>query len=288
MRIIPILLLFVGFLGQCQKSIPIKQENYPLLCSGIDSIAIEKLLNNFRGKQELSTSELSIEIARTFLNTPYVGKTLECNDEEMLVINLHELDCSTLVENCLALAKTFKSHKATKETYFNWLRTIRYRDGILWGYESRLHYFSEWIRNNEKKGFIADATQKLGGVKYPNEVYFMGTHPSAYKQLVSDSCMIERIKHIEEQISKERYFHIPKEKVNAIEGKLKEGMLVGITTNIEGLDIIHTGFLIQVNGRIHLLHASSDQKKVVISDKPLSEYLMENKRQTGIMIIEIL
>jgi hypothetical protein len=50
------------------------------------------------------------------------------------------------------------------------------------------------------------------------------------------------------------------------------------------LDVVHVGFAKRHNNRIHLLHASLDEKKVVISSKPLAEYLIGNKNQSGIMV----
>ena len=39
-----------------------------------------------------------------FLKTPYVAHTLEVNEEEKLVVNFDEVDCTTFVEYVLALA----------------------------------------------------------------------------------------------------------------------------------------------------------------------------------------
>lgn len=40
----------------------------------------------------------------SFLKTPYVAHTLEVNDEEKLVVNFDEVDCTTFVEYVLALS----------------------------------------------------------------------------------------------------------------------------------------------------------------------------------------
>ena len=106
-------------------------------------------------------------------------------------------------------------------------------------------------------------------------------------QLANDPSLIDKIREIENNISGSPHYYIPKEEVKSIEPKLKDGMIVAITTSLNGLDIIHTGILISEKGRIHLLHASSDCKKVVISEKPLEEYLLGNKLQTGIMVLKV-
>jgi hypothetical protein len=38
---------------------------------------------------------------------------------------------------------------------------------------------------------------------------------------------------------------------------------------------------------VYLLHASSDAGRVLISEKPLAEYLAGNKSQTGIMVARL-
>jgi hypothetical protein len=235
-----------------------------------------------------STSFKTIKAAYSFIGTPYVGKTLELNHDEQLVVNLHGLDCSTFIESVLAIALVSERSDPSFLKFREILQKIRYRNGIIEGYESRLHYFTDWIYDNEQKGVVADITKELGGIPFNREITFMSTHPSAYIQLATDSARIKRIVTIEKEISSRDYYFIPKENVATIEPQLEEGMIVAITTGIAGLDIAHVGFLVKVNGRIHLLHASSDAGKVVVSDKPLADYLAGNKRQTGIMIVRVM
>ena len=42
--------------------------------------------------------------AQTFIDTPYTAHTLEMDDEEDLIINCDEVDCTTLVEYVLAMS----------------------------------------------------------------------------------------------------------------------------------------------------------------------------------------
>jgi hypothetical protein len=252
-----------------------------------DSILFVEKVGLLQAKEGVSGIELFIEIGKSFIGTPYKAATLETGGAEMLVVNLHELDCTTFIENCLALTRTFSTGKTDFEIFQQQLTAIRYRNGKLNGYTSRLHYFTEWIADNASKGYVRDVTQELGGIPYPVHLNFMSTHPQYYRQLKADSTLITVIARQEENISKKKFHYIPKEKVVQLESKLKEGMIVGITTGKEGLDIAHTGMLIKQNGRIHLLHASSDFKQVMISNEPLSDYLMGNKSQTGIMVMEV-
>jgi hypothetical protein len=227
------------------------------------------------------------KIGRSFIGTPYKAHTLEVGDQEALVINLREFDCTTFVETCLALTTTFKMGGYTFDSYQYILKRIRYREGYIDGYNSRLHYFTDWITDNSISGYVKDATQIFDGIPYENNVNFMSTHTESYSQLANDTSAVSGIKAIEAEISKRQYYYVPKEDLNLNEIYLEEGWIVAFTTDINGLDVIHTGITVRNGENIHLLHASSDAGKVVVSDKTLVEYVMGNKLQTGVILLKI-
>jgi hypothetical protein len=47
------------------------------------------------------------------------------------------------------------------------------------------------------------------------------------------------------------------------------------------------GLAARVKNRIHLLHASSTEGKVVLSKKTLYRYLMQSKVRSGIMVVRV-
>lgn len=252
-----------------------------------DSIIFTQKVATLKGLSHRSGGELVCKIARSFINTPYKGKTLDGNQSESLVINLRELDCTTFVESDLALVMSIKSAYPSYEEFKKNLEKLRYRNGKLSGYSSRLHYFCDWITDNQEKGIIKDVTKELGGIPFKKEINFMSSHPGYYARLKDNQPLIDSIKVFEKEITMRDYYYIPKEKVKLIESKLKEGMIVAITSSQDGLDIAHLGFLVKSDKRIYLLHASSDAGKVIISQKPLSDYLAGNKKQTGIMVLKV-
>jgi hypothetical protein len=252
-----------------------------------DSIIFTQKVATLKGLSHRSGGELVCKIARSFINTPYKGKTLDGNQSESLVINLRELDCTTFVESDLALVMSIKSAYPSYEEFKKNLEKLRYRNGKLCGYSSRLHYFCDWITDNQEKSIIKDVTKELGGIPFKKEINFMSSHPGYYARLKDNQSLIDSIKVFEKEITMRDYYYIPKEKVKLIESKLKEGMIVAITSSQDGLDIAHLGFLVKSDKRIYLLHASSDAGKVIISQKPLSDYLAGNKKQTGIMVLKV-
>ncbi|WP_245786824.1 N-acetylmuramoyl-L-alanine amidase-like domain-containing protein [Algoriphagus aquimarinus] len=236
--------------------------------------------HDYSGK---TSNEINMEIGQWFLETPYVEKTLELPGAEKLVINLTGLDCTTFVETVITLTRLAKESEFTFEAFEKELAYIRYRDGINEGYPSRLHYFSDWIFENQEKGILSDITQEIGGSPYPNTPSFMSENPKFYAQL-ADPSNIATIKTTESAIKERSYFYIPKAEIARLEKSIKSGDIIAITTSMTNLDIVHTGFAIEKNGRIHLMHASSKNMKVEISEKTLSDYLAGNKSQSGIIV----
>ncbi len=235
-----------------------------------------------------SMSTLMLHIGRFLMETPYVAHTLEINETEQLVVNLREMDCTTFAENCLALSRTFQSKKHTLEKFTSELQKIRYRNGKITDYTSRIHYFSDWIYDNSKKKVVNDISKEIAETIFPNSVSFMSTHPDSYKQLKDNPDFTAQIAAQEKEISARKVYYIPEEKLASVESKLRDGDIVGITTNIKGLDISHVGILVQQAGRIHLMHASSLAMKVVISENTLEDYLFNSKSATGIMVVRAL
>ncbi len=265
------------------------QDCYKSFCTPTDSLVIsQKIISSDSNCTNFDLNKTLTCVALSFIDTPYKSGTLEICTTESLIINVRELDCLTFVENSIAITKTIASGNLTFENYKNQLRRLRYRNGIINSYASRIHYFSEWLSENEKNNIIEICSKKNCGIPYDVTINFMSTHPQYYKQLKDDSLLTAEISLIEQRISSsDSLYYIPKENVREIEKNLKEGMIIGITTNIPGLDISHSGITVKVNDRIHLLHASSDAGKVLISPMPLSDYLIANKKQTGIIVAEL-
>ncbi|MCK5134671.1 MAG: DUF1460 domain-containing protein [Bacteroidales bacterium] len=249
-----------------------------------DKAILEKVLDLYSTERNATTSALLVKVGSYLKETPYVAHTLE-TEEEQLVVNLREMDCTTFAENCLAISRTIKSDQQTFEQFTSELQHIRYRNGIIDGYPSRLHYFSDWIYNNQQKKRIQDISREIAQTPFPKKINFMSTHPDSYRQLKESAPLVKIIAEQEQEISAREMFFIPESSIAEVENKLMDGDIVGITTGMEGIAISHVGILIRDAGRIHLMHASSKAEKVVVSEKTLEEYLLNSKSATGIMVV---
>jgi hypothetical protein len=255
-----------------------------IICSPADKEAFENKTIAIDGLLEQDFGETFVAIGKTFLGIPYVAKTLEIGEVESLVINLNGLDCTTYVENVLAFSLLLKDEKSDFENFTKNLKTIRYKNGKLDGYGSRLHYFTEWIRNNEQKGLLKDITAEVGGVEIKKDINFMGTHRELYPFLKDDK-NFAKILITEKELAKETFCFVPQDQIETNEHLIQTGDIIALATSIDGLDVTHTGIATrEKDGRIHLLHASTGSNEVEVSKLPLANYVKKIKNNTGIMV----
>jgi hypothetical protein len=258
-------------------------------CPAADSARLDSLLFLLEAAElhNVHIGEAAIAAGKLFLGRPYVEKSLEVNEQEKLVVNLHGFDCTTFLETAITLGRMCKLEHFSREAYWRELAAFRYVNNWPQGYASRLHYFSDWIATNDEKKRVCDISTMLGGVPYPNQLNFMSTHPQAYPALEADSSLIPLIAE-REQITGGKQFHfIPKDSIQQAEKYMLDGDIIAITTGIHGLDVVHTGLAIWQNDRIYMLHASSNSMKVEITTQPLAEYMKNKKSQTGIIVARL-
>lgn len=234
------------------------------------------------GLDSLPIGERIVALGRWFVGADYVPGTLEVAPER-LVVNLQQFDCVTYVESILAMARVLGGPTRTFDAFLNELRTIRYRDGVIAGYPSRLHYFSDWILDNERLGIVQDVTRELGGIPLDEPVDFMSRNREQYRALESPD-VLEQIRAIERALSARELFYIPKTHIAAIAPRIRDGDIIAATSAIRGLDIAHTGFAIWMDGELHFMNAPLVGRSVEISELPLIDRIRRISGQDGIMV----
>lgn len=251
-----------------------------------DSLKICQLLR--QANRETSV----LWLARQFLGVPYVAHTLEVNDDERLVVNTRQLDCTTLVETVAALKLCTQAGKHGFADYLNALRQLRYRQGRMAGYPSRLHYFTDWIRDKVAMQLVTDIQQPnppFSAVQTVN-VDYMSTHTSAYKALKTNAALVPEIRAAEQSLTGMKVRYIPKRSLRnsaLLRKVIKDGDILAITCNKKGLDIAHLGFAVWRSNGLHLLNASMIHKKVIEEPMTLYQYMQKHKTHTGIRVVRI-
>ncbi len=201
----------------------------------------EVFANKMKTVSSGTLPELTLRMAETFLGVPYVAHTLEANTTEQLVCRFDALDCTTLVDVSVALALA-KKNNLDYHQFLDQMTKLRYQDGEIDGYPSRLHYFLSWRNQAISYGLLDDVTEQLGGVAYDKSIDFMSTHANLYKGIDSGTTL-RSIRENEKRLNAVKYAYLPKSEVRKIESQLRDGDIIGITSTVPGLDCNHQGIV---------------------------------------------
>lgn len=234
-------------------------------------------------EQDFFPGDLIIEIGRFFLGAPYQAGTLEAAGRERLMINLAAFDCTTFVETVLALAQCAVAGKISPSEFRKNVKFVRYRQAKVDGYASRLHYFTDWLRDNEKKKVLRDVSRLLKGQPKRKKINFMTTHCEFYAGLKNKE-HLNKMLLVERNLSRRAFYVIDRNKVPRMQSAIQQGDVIAFATDQEGLDVAHVGFAAKQGRHLHLLHASSKESAVVISKETLPAYLKLNKKFIGILV----
>ena len=265
-------------------------EDFATVSNSEDQKRIETILTK-NAKHDTSPSSLIIALAREFKGVPYVAKTLENDSIESLIINTRQLDCTTYVENVLALYLCIKNQKLTFSDYCSFLKNIRYVGGKV-SYPTRQHYFTEWIDENTKDGYVEE-------IQSPNppftakqllKINFMSTHTQFYPMLKNNPELVKPIAKMESRLSGNTYRFIPKASIantQLFRSTIHDGDIIAIVTSKGGLDTSHIGIAVWHKDGLHMLNASQIHKKVVEEPMTLYQYMQKHPSQTGIRIVRV-
>lgn len=263
---------------------------FPARSRNLDSLIFEQYKGKLLKEQHDSPGKLLVKTAEYFLDRPYQASTLENGSaRESLTVDLRSFDCVTYVESCLALSFTLQTECPSYVLFKKLLRTLRYRSGVIDGYASRLHYMSDWISDNEAKGFFHDITSSLGGIPLRKELTFMTDNAHLYPSLHNNLQQMEEIRQIEQAISKrDKSRFLPKKQIRAKLSALRDGDIVVFASRRKGLDFSHVGIVkCMKQGEVTFLHASSKQKKTTLQESSLVDYCLSSKEIIGVAIVRV-
>ena len=232
--------------------------------------------------------------ARHFLGRPYVAHTLELYpDDERLVLNMRELDCTTFVDVVVALTLCSQRGDTTFEQFVRQLHSQRYWGGVCQGYPSRIHYFSDWIDDNTRLGFVSEVQQQRAPFTAVQtlSVNYMTTHPQQYTALSRHPEFLPQIAQQEKSLTGRQYRFIPTRQVRnteAVRQAVHDGDIIAITSqNGTGLDIAHLGLAVWHPDGLYLLDASSRHKKVLEEPITMRRYLEGRAKVTGFRVVRV-
>lgn len=236
-----------------------------------------------------SLSASILDVARRYLGVPYVTGSLEVEGEERLVINEQGMDCTTFVE--LSVARWMTGRNDTL-SFGRCVQMLRYRDGVVDGYLSRLHYFTDWVVENARRGVWHELASEGNKAVWRCDTLalaFMSEHPQSYPYLKENAWAVDSMRTIELRYAHVPIYYIDKERLNLSPKELpiRDGDILALVTAVEGLDVTHLGFAVWKGEHLHLMHASMKHGKVVIDERTLYDYLKERKSCPGVRVVRL-
>jgi hypothetical protein len=241
---------------------------------------------------ETPLGRAAIRVGELAVGTPYVPYTLEAYlkgggspSAEPLTLSLTRFDCVTLVESCIGVARLAGNAGApTWEQFGREIERMRYRGGERHGYTSRLHYFSEWITDGERRGLVKDLGAELGGAEDARPLRFMSEHRAKYPALADDGVFRE-IETIERGLDHHPRRVIPTKRIPQVVNRIETGDVLAFATEIPGLDVTHAAFAHRsADGILRVLHAPLSGGVVEVTRRTLPEYVAAIRRSTGILV----
>lgn len=255
-----------------------------------DSVRVEGWLTEAKALKQRPGS-WTLWFARKYIGTPYVGGMLDASSEEKLIVDTRHVDCTTLVEQVVALARCAQRGDTSFCSFCAQLRQVRYIGGEV-AYVKRQHYFTVWIDANEREGIVRNVySPTIFTQRQQVRVNWMTTHTASYKMLSAHPSWQRGIKEMEQSITGNTYPYIPKQEIanNALfRSIIHDGDIIAILTNKRGLDTTHIGLASWHNDGLHLLNASSIHKKVVDEPMLLSNYMQRHPSQIGIRVCRVI
>jgi hypothetical protein len=251
------------------------------------------LRSNGMTKRSIPLGTRAIRVGELAIGTPYVPNTLETyikeggdpKKKEPLTTSLTMFDCVTLVEGCLAVARASDDGvRPTLKRFNEEVERMRYRGGKRGGYTTRLHYFSEWITDGQRRGLVKDLGVELGGTEDTRPLRFMTEHRSSYAALADDAVYAE-IGRMERRLDAHPRHVIPTERIPSVVDRIHSGDVLAFASSIPGLDVSHAAFAYRGNdGVLRVLHAPLSGGSVEITRTTLHEYVARIRKATGILV----
>ena len=258
-----------------EEDAPVVAEAHPMF----DSLMTRARVEDWHEEQ---VGDVVERVALFFEGAPYVAGLLDRPPVETLVTSFDGFDCVLLVETAVAAARTIRRQDYSFEGFLDEIESLRYRSGEMDGYCSRLHYFSEWILDNEKRGTVRNITAELGGVQLEKRLNFMTEHRGSYPRIVSNDSLFAGIQEMESSLSGLQLFYIPQDRIRESYDRLRSGDIIATATRVPGLDVSHTGLVYRNEDRVGFLHASTSGGVMVSSD--LQDYVENIDIQIGIVV----
>ena len=249
------LVLIVCFL--CSFSAYAPAAELPGRLTEEDTLFVTAVLNELT--EETSPQQRVARISSYFLGRHYRANSLIGGPDtpEQLYADLSVFDCFTFLDTVEALRRSKKT-----QDFLLHLINVRYRDGRI-DYQSRKHFFSDWV--NPVSTWLVDVTATIGN----------GAAHNIEKRLNQRATGVLWLEGL--PVTVRTITYLPASKIDRkVLVQLEDGDYLGMYTGKQGLDVSHTGILVRKETGLFIRHASSAYGSMAVVDDHLMTYLADH------------
>ena len=266
------------------SEIPMESFVAPAPLPGPEAWALDTWFTTVAGRApDESFGALTVRVAQAALGRPYADPPSTAG-AEVVSLNVDAFECVSFVERSLAVARCVWLQTPTATCFGQEVATIRYRDGRIDGFASRLHYFEDWLGDNARRGHVSLLAKQLGGETITRHTAYMTDHMAAFPAL-KDPETFRRISAMEHRLSTTPTAIVMREMIGAVEPRLLDGDIIAVTTRRADILVRHAGLVqLGANHEVHMLHASSAHHRVTRTKETLAEYVSRRPEREGILV----
>jgi hypothetical protein len=215
-------------------------------------------------------------------------------EEERLMVSLSHVDCTTVMEDVLALALCYRDGRATLDDLKDYYRRMHYQDGIV-SFATRNHYFTWIMQSAIKEGFVErispdEPVFPFTGVQDMQPSY-MTRNKYLFSPQMDDEKNYEAIALRQQQGV--RFTYIPRELLNMPQdselGVIRDGDIMAVVCDqhswARGVEIKHLLIAKWLDGRLHFYHASG--VGLGLADMDAYTYMKDKFTMIGVAVYRL-
>lgn len=188
-------------------------------------------------------------------------------EEEHLVVSLSQVDCTTAIEDVLALALCYRDGRTTLADLKDYYRRMHYRDGVI-SFATRNHYFTWIMQSAIKEGFVERISPDEPVYPFTGQMdiqpNYMTRNKHLFRPQMEDEKNYQAIALRQQQ--RVRFTYIPRELLNMPQdselGVIRDGDILAVACDQQswarGVEIKHLLIAKWMEGRLHFYHAARE------------------------------
>jgi len=188
-------------------------------------------------------------------------------EEEHLIVSLSQVDCTTVIEDVLALALCYRDGRSTLADLKDYYQRMHYQNGVI-SFATRNHYFTWIMQSAIKDGFVELISPNEPAFPFTGVIDIQPSYMTRNKHLFTPQMENEEnYKAIAlRQQQRVHFTYIPRELLNMPQdselGVIRDGDILAVACDqhswARGVEIKHLLIAKWMEGRLHFYHATTN------------------------------